>query len=369
MFTKAEFDQLLQRMLDQSASDLHLSSDEHPFMRCDGKLIKQEDIYSTAGELEQVACQILNESQRAVFAKQHHVDIALSHGGQRYRVNVYRDRGNVSFAIRLLDNEFRSLEELNLPPQLDRLTQLQDGLVLVTGPTGSGKSTTLASIIDKINRTRSDHIITVEDPIEYVHSNKNSLIHQRELYTDVQSFDGAVRAALREDPDVMLIGEMRDVETIRAAITAAETGHLVFSTLHTGDCVGAIDRVIGVFNADEQLAIRQQLSMVLRAVVAQHLLPVARGGGRVPLTEVLFVNPAVANLIRTSKPSQIYSLMEIGASEGMLTVEYALADLVYKNVILEEDARRLARDPAAMMSRLQRLRGSGSSGPSYGIKK
>ncbi len=367
MFTKAQFELLLQRMLERGASDLHLSSDEHPFMRMDGKLVKQEDLYSTAAELEQVAEQVLNPNQRLVFQDQHHVDIAISQGGERYRVNVYRDRGNVSFAIRLLDNEFRSLEELNLPPQLDKFTQLQDGLVLVTGPTGSGKSTTLASVIDKINRTRSDHIITVEDPIEYVHSNKQSLIHQRELHTDVQTFDGAVRAALREDPDVMLIGEMRDVETIRAAITAAETGHLVFSTLHTGDCVGAIDRVIGVFNADEQLAIRQQLSMVLRAVVAQHLLPVASGGGRVPLTEVLFVTSAVANLIRTSKPSQIYSLMEIGSAEGMLTVEYALADLVFKNMILEDDARRLARDPSAMMSRLQRLRGMGPAGSSFGI--
>ena len=245
---------------------------------------------------------------------------------------------------------------------------MKDGLVLVTGPTGSGKSTTLASIIDKINRTRADHIITVEDPIEYVHTNKKSLIHQRELYSDVQTFDGAIRAALREDPDVMLIGEMRDVETIRAAITAAETGHLVFSTLHTGDCVGAIDRMIGVFSAEEQLAIRQQLSMVLRAVVAQHLLPVADGDGRVPLAEVMFVTSAVANLIRTSKPSQIYSLMEIGSSEGMLTADFALAELVYRNQILEEDGRRLARDPAAMVSRLQRLRGGISPGSAYGIQ-
>jgi twitching motility protein PilT len=208
----------------------------------------------------------------------------------------------------------------------------------------------------------------VEDPIEYVHTNKKSLIHQRELYTDVQTFDGAVRAALREDPDVMLIGEMRDVETIRAAITAAETGHLVFSTLHTGDCVGAIDRMIGVFSAEEQLAIRQQLSMVLRAVVAQHLLPVADGDGRVPLAEVMFVTSAVANLIRTSKPSQIYSLMEIGSSEGMLTADFALAELVYRNQIREEDGRRLARDPAAMVSRLQRLRGGVTPGSGYGIQ-
>ena len=368
MFNKAHFDQLLQRMLEKGASDLHLSSNEHPFFREDGRLIRQDDLYSTAVELEQVALNVLNVNQQAVFTQHQQVDVAIAYGNERYRVNVYRDRGNVSFAIRLLDNEFRSLEELNLPPQLDKFTQMKDGLVLVTGPTGSGKSTTLASIIDKINRTRADHIITVEDPIEYVHTNKKSLIHQRELYTDVQTFDGAVRAALREDPDVMLIGEMRDVETIRAAITAAETGHLVFSTLHTGDCVGAIDRMIGVFSAEEQLAIRQQLSMVLRAVVAQHLLPVADGDGRVPLAEVMFVTSAVANLIRTSKPSQIYSLMEIGSSEGMLTADFALAELVYRNQIREEDARRLARDPAAMVSRLQRLRGGVTPGSGYGIQ-
>ena len=344
-------------MVEQGASDLHLSSDEYPFLRKDGVLVRQDDAYSTALDLEEVARELMNESQARVFDENRHVDMALSvNNDDRFRVNVYRDRGNVSFAIRLLDREFRTLKELNLPPQLDRFAGMKDGLVLVTGPTGSGKSTTLASIINTINQTRSCHIITVEDPIEYVHGNQRSLIHQRELYTDVPTFGAAVRAALREDPDVLLIGEMRDQETIRAAITAAETGHLVFSTLHTGDCVGAIDRMVGVFNADEQLAMRQQMSMVLRAVVAQHLLPIAHGTGRVPLAEVLFVNAAVANLIRTSKPSQIYSLMEIGSADGMMTLEYALAELVFRNQILEEDARRLARDPAAMMARLQRLR-------------
>lgn len=356
-FNRADFYLLLDRMHEHNASDMHLSADEHPFMRKDGTLIRQDDLLSSACDLETVARELLNDVQNQVFVKQRHVDIAItSKNNKRYRINIYRDRGNVSFAIRLLDDKFKSLKELNLPSQLEQFAKLRDGLVLITGPTGSGKSTTLASIIDTINQHCSSHIITVEDPIEYVHQNRKSLIHQRELHTDVPSFDSAVRAALREDPDVILIGEMRDIETMRAAITAAETGHLVFSTLHTGDCVGAIDRMIGVFNADEQLTIRQQLSMVLRAVVAQHLLPVANGEGRVPLAEVLLVNPAVANLIRTAKPSQIYSLMEIGAAEGMLTLEFALADLVNQNVILEEDARRLARDPSAMISRLRRLR-------------
>ena len=231
------------------------------------------------------------------------------------------------------------------------------GLVLVTGPTGSGKTTTLAALLDHINHTRSEHILTIEDPIEFVYQSDKSLVHQRQLNEDTRSFANALRAALREDPDVILVGEMRDAETIRAAVTAAETGHLVFSTLHTGDCVGAIDRMIGVFDAEEQLALRQQLSMVLRGVVAQHLIKDPRTGGRVPLSEILFVNPAVANLIRTSKSAQIYSIMELGSLEGMQTAEYALADLVANGVLTESQAMPMARDQRALKTRLDRLRG------------
>ena len=360
-FTVTTFHRLLEEMVSHEASDLHLSSNEAPFFRVSGKLLRSAEQFSTAAELEEVARGIMNPQQCTAFEQQKSVDLAMSSAdGERFRVNIYRDRGNVSFAIRRLDNEFQSLEELNLPTQIANFVQMRDGLSLITGPTGSGKTTTLASLIDQVNKEQTKHIITIEDPIEYIHRNQNSLVHQRELYTDVPSFADAVRASLREDPDVLLVGEMRDAETIRAAVTAAETGHLVFSTLHTGDCVGAIDRMIGVFDADEQLALRQQLSMVLRGVVAQHLIRDDRTGGRVPLAEILFVNPAVANLIRTAKSAQIYSIMELGAHEGMQTVEFALADLVAGGVLSEMDAMHLARDQRALKTRLDRLRGFGS---------
>jgi twitching motility protein PilT len=254
-----------------------------------------------------------------------------------------------------LDDTFRSFEALHLPPQLKELTALRDGLVLVTGPTGSGKSTTLATMINAINTGRSGHILTIEDPIEYVHRHRKCLVHQRELYTDVPAFADAVRAALREDPDVILVGEMRDLATMRAAITAAETGHLVFSTLHTADAVGALDRMIGLFPGNEQDSIRQQLSMVLRAVVAQRLLARKDGQGRVPAVEILKVTPAVAHLIRTNKPSQIYSAIETGAALGMQTMEQALAALNVQGLIDEVFARQMARDGRSFEDRRQRL--------------
>ncbi len=357
-FTVTTFHRLLDRMADDGASDLHLSSNEAPYFRIAGQLVRSPDQFSTSAELEEVARAVTNAQQYKAFESQKSVDLAMaSADGERFRVNIYRDRGNVSFAIRLLDNEFQTLEQLNLPEQLRNFIAMPDGLVLITGPTGSGKTTTLASLINQINHDQTKHIITIEDPIEYVHRNQQSLVHQRELYTDVPTFGDAVRSSLREDPDVILVGEMRDAETIRAAVTAAETGHLVFSTLHTGDCVGAIDRMIGVFDAEEQLALRQQLSMVLRGVVAQHLIKDPRTGGRVPLSEILFVNPAVANLIRTSKSAQIYSIMELGSLEGMQTAEYALADLVANGVLTESQAMPMARDQRALKTRLDRLRG------------
>ena len=278
-FTISTFHDLLDQKVDKNASDLHLSSDEAPFFRINGKLVRTTDLYSSADQLEAVSQALMNKNQQEAFAENKSVDLALSNStGERFRINVYRDRGNVSIAIRRLDDKFQSLAELNLPGQLSRLADLRDGLVLITGPTGSGKTTTLASLVNQINQEQTKHIITIEDPIEYIHRNQQSLVHQRELYTDVPSFSDAVRSSLREDPDVLLVGEMRDPETLRAAITAAETGHLVFSTLHTGDCVGAIDRMSGVFGAEEQLTLRQQLSMVLRGVIAQHLIRDDRSG-------------------------------------------------------------------------------------------
>ena len=298
-------------------------------------------------QLATMARTLMNERQREAFAADWTLDVALSGAdGSRYRVNAFHERGGVSLAIRRLEDRFRGLEEWNLPAELAELTHLRDGLVLVTGPTGSGKTTTLASLLHIINRERSCHILTIEDPIEYLHENIRALVSQRELHTTVPTFAAAVRAALREDPDVILVGEMRDVATMRAAITAAETGHLVFSTLHTGDAVGAVERMIGVFPADEQHSIRQQISLVLRDVVAQRLVP-RRGGGMVPAVEILKVTKAVSHLIRTGRSEQIRSVMEGAAGSGMRTLEQSLAALVVQGTVAEPDARTVAHEPAS----------------------
>ena len=252
----------------------------------------------------------------------------------------------MAVAIRRIENEFRTLADWHLPASLGDLADLRDGLVIMTGPTGSGKTTTLATLIHEINLNRECHIVTVEDPVEYVHGNVRSLVHQRELYTDVPDFASAVRASLREDPDVILVGEMRDVETARAAVTAAETGHLVFSTLHTGDTVGAIDRLLGIFSGAERDAVAHQISLVLRAVVAQRLLPSAQGRTRVPAVEILKVTKAVAHLVRVGKFEQIYSAIETGRAQGMQSFEQSLAALVERGLVTEANAFSATRDPS-----------------------
>ncbi len=351
------FNQLIRQCIKLGASDLHISSDAAPFVRVDGQLEMLEREPLSGAQLEEMALGLMEQSQREVFRQQQTLDLAYSlDAGSRFRINVFRERGQIAIAVRYLDGTFRTFEELHLPPALGELAELRDGLVLVTGPTGSGKTTTLATLIHKINCERACHIITIEDPVEFIHSNRHSLVHQRELKTDVPSFAEAVRAALREDPDVILVGEMRDAETMHAAITAAETGHLVFSTLHTGDAVGALDRIVGVFPAEEQAAIRQQMSMVLRAVVAQRLLPMCHGAGRVPALEILHVTSAVSHLIRTAKPEQIYAALEAGGAAGMQTLEQDLARLVAKGLVAENDALRLARSRQLFEARLRMSR-------------
>jgi twitching motility protein PilT len=348
---------LLEQCIAMKASDLHLSAWSPPIVRLNGRLEPLADAPLSDAAVHRIATGLMHELQRAIFQEQHTLDVALSlPGGVRFRVNVFRERGHTALAIRRLDDRFRTLAELNLPLRLGELADLRDGLVLVTGPTGSGKSTTLATMIHQINSTRACHILTVEDPIEYVHANLRSLVHQRELHRDVPTFADAVRSALREDPDVILVGEMRDTETMRAAITAAETGHLVYSTLHTGDAVGALDRMIGMFPAGEQESIRAQLSMVLRAVVAQRLLPALNGAGRAPAVEVLRVTPAVANLIRTGKSQQIYSAIETGAALGMQTLEQSLAGLVSNERVAMDAARMLVRDARSFEGHLRLIR-------------
>jgi twitching motility protein PilT len=250
---------------------------------------------------------------------------------------------------------------LNLPDSLAELSRLRDGLVLFTGPTGSGKSTTLATLLDEINRTRACHILTIEDPVEYLHTNRCSLVHQREVRRDVDDFAQAVRASLREDPDVVLIGEMRDAETMRAAIMVAETGHLVFSTLHCGGAIGALDRILGAFSSHQRDSLCQQLSMTLRAVVAQHLLPRADGPGRLPAVEILRVNKAAANLIRNHKSEQLYTVMEGGGQQGMRTLEQSLADLVAAGSIREATARSVSESPHMLEQHFRHRVGEKSS--------
>jgi twitching motility protein PilT len=345
-----ELGRLLSLCVEADATDLHLSSGATPRVRVHGELRPIEEEGALDAELlERMARSLMNDRQARTFRDKLALDLAVSgDDGTRFRVNVYRERGGIAFAVRRLENVFRELEDWNLPRQLAELTRLRDGLVLVTGPTGSGKTTTLASLLHMINRERACHILTIEDPIEYLHGNIRALVHQRELHTTVRTFGEAVRSALREDPDVILVGEMRDLDTMRTAITAAETGHLVLSTLHTGDAVGSIERMIGVFPADEQKSVRQQVSLVLREVVTQRLVPRRDRPGMVPAVEILKVTNAVANLIRTGRSEQIYSAMEGGGGQGMRTLEQELAGLVAAGTVEERDARLVAHDAGAL---------------------
>lgn len=354
--SQQKFREILDLCVELEASDIHITSGTPVYMRIrnDCKPVTEEAL--TPFVVEQIALSMMTDNQREVFGEKYTIDFAFfSDSGTRFRVNVFRQRGTVAMVLRRLDEEFKSFDQLTLPPQMTQLADYLHGLVLVTGPTGSGKSTTLATIINRINETRANHIITIEDPVEFVHANKQSLVRQRELHCDVPTFADAVRASLREDPDVILVGEMRDVETMRAAITAAETGHLVLSTLHTGDVVGSISRMISVFPAEEQEAVRNQLSRVLRAVVSQRLLHRIDNSGRVPGVEIMFVTPAVQNLIRTGEIQQIYSLMQTGNADGMLLLEQSLASLFAFGLIGREEANQLVRDTNIFETRLRRI--------------
>jgi twitching motility protein PilT len=335
-----QFEQYLAFMVSERASDMHLSMNTSPVMRIHG-LPKEQQQFDrlTDHDLRAIAEAIMNSDQLANLDSRRSCDFGYSsEQAERFRVNVYFERGSLAFAVRWLDGQFQSFKKLNLPAQIKELVTLKDGLVLVTGATGSGKSTTLASLINEINQTRPCHILTIEDPIEFVHRNQQAVVHQREVGVDVSSFAEAIRNAMREDPDVILLGEMRDIDTMHAAITAAETGHLVFATLHTNDAVGVIDRLIGMFPGAEQNTVRQQLSTCLRAVVTQTLARLAEGHGRVPINEILMVNAAVSHLIREHSPSQIRSLMETGRALGNQTFEYALARRVHDRMISREQA-------------------------------
>lgn len=355
------------------ASDLHLAPGVPPYFRTHGTLEPRtaRPALST-DDIARIVDELLGHRDRTALIEHGSLDGAVSsEDGARFRFNIYRRQDELAVALRKLEDRFRTLGELGLPESLYAMTELVDGLVVVVGPTGSGKSTTLATIIDRINSTRKSHIITIEDPIEYVHRPKQALVNQRQIGTDASGFNEALVAALRQDPDVILVGEIRDLNTIRTAITAAETGHLVFTTVHAGDCVGAIERMVSVFPSDEQEGVRRQLALVTRAVVTQHLLicdgegprrPNDRDRRRVPATEVLFVNPAVANLIALAKSSQIYSTMESGTAAGMQTLEHDLARLVTSNLISERAALAVTRNPGVLRDRIALLKRGNPAG-------
>src|SRR5205809_5105220 len=344
----ARLDDLLRQMKQQGASDLHLTSGSAPFMRINGEMMKQSYRTVSAESCESLIFEILTEKQRQIFTENWDLDLSYPLAGVgRFRVNVFMHRHGIAAAFRLIPETIKTISELDLPEQLGSLIDASEGLVLVTGPTGSGKSTTLASLIHTINREQQSHIITIEDPIEFVHENENCLISQREVASHTKSFSTALRAALREDPDIILVGEMRDLETISLAITAAETGHLVFATLHTNSAVKTVDRIIDVFPETQQAQIRVMLAESLRGVAAQALLTRADRSGRVPVFEILVNVPAVANLIREGKTHQISSMMQTGRTHGMSTFETSIHDLIQKGLISKEDGNSFIRRRSA----------------------
>ncbi len=337
---KADLNILLKLMIKRKASDLHITTGARPQLRIDERLIPTEYDVIIPQVAKEMAYSLLSDEQIKAFEETKELDMSFGVKDlSRFRVNVYQQRGSVGVAIRAIPFEIMSFKDCGLPTDVvTDLCKRPKGLVLVTGATGSGKSTTLASMIDMISRERESHIITIEDPIEFLHEHKKSIIEQRELGSDTYSFKGALKHVLREDPDVILIGELRDLETIEAALVIAETGHLVFSTLHTSDCVQTINRVIDVFPAYQQAQIRTQLSFVLLGILSQQLLPKAKGTGRVLATEVMIITPAIRSMIRESKVHQIYSVIQTGQKEKMKTMNQALSELYQHGQITYEEA-------------------------------
>lgn len=336
---------LLEEVIRKRASDLHLQVSVPPMLRVDGRLMPIAGYQVLSEEdVEALVFAILDEEQKQILLKDKEFDFSFAFGDLgRFRVNAFHERGNMAAALRLIPNEIKSTAELGLPAVVNAFSKYPRGLVLVTGPTGSGKSTTLAALIDEINAEKSHHIITIEDPIEFTHKSKKSVVVQREVHYDTYSFSAALRSSLRQDPDVVLIGEMRDLETISAAITIAETGHLVFATLHTNSAAQSIDRMIDVFPPHQQPQIRAQLSNILMAICSQRLIP-AIGGGRIAAAEVLIATPAVRNIIREGKSHQLDAVIQTGAEQGMQSMDRTLVGLVQAGTITYDEARNYAVD-------------------------
>jgi twitching motility protein PilT len=350
-----DFADVLLDVLKLKASDLHLTAGSPPMVREKGRLRALDYPVLTPQQTREIIYSILTNDQRKKLENEWQIDFAYSIPGQgRFRVNAYFQRASLGAAFRLIPNEMPALADLGLPPVLVDFTKKPRGFVLVTGPTGSGKSTTLAAMLDVINKERHEHIMTIEDPIEFLHRHQNCIVNQRELGADAQSFALGLKAALRQDPDVILVGEMRDLETIATALTAAETGHLVFATLHTQDTAQTVDRIVDVFPPAQQHQVRVQLSVSLQGIVTQQLLPTADGQSRVCATEILVPTPAVRNLIREGKTHQIYSALQTGGAHGMQTMDAALADLVRRQKITRELAEARSSSP----EELRRLMGT-----------
>ncbi len=359
--------QLLKAMIEKGASDLHITTGAAPQLRIDGRLNPLKSPPLTAPETKQLCYSILTDSQKHRFEENSELDLSFGVKGlSRFRSNIFMQRGAVAGAFRTIPFKIMGFHELGLPPVVEALAKKPRGLVLITGPTGSGKSTTLAAILDKINTDRHEHIITIEDPIEYLHPHKNCIVNQREVNADTKSFKTALKYILRQDPDVVLIGEMRDLETIEAALVCSETGHLVFATLHTNSAVQTMNRIIDVFPSYQQSQVRAQLSFVLEGVLCQNLIPKASGHGRALALEVMVPNPAIRNLIREDRIHQIYSSMQVGQEKfGMLTFNQSLANLYFKRLITLEDALGRSSDVEELKQIIER---GGTPGKAPGAK-
>ena len=357
--------ELLKKLLEMNGSDLHITTNSPPQVRVDGHLHPLDMPAMTASETKQLAYSVLTDAQKHRFEENLELDFSFGIKGlARFRGNIFNQRGAVAAVFRMIPYEIRTFQQLALPPIVAKLCEKPRGLILVTGPTGSGKSTTLAAMLDKINNERHDHMITVEDPIEFLHSHKNCLVNQREVHSDTHSFTNSLRAALREDPDVVLIGEMRDLETIESALRIAETGHLTFATLHTNSAVSTINRIVDVFPAHQQPQIRAQLSMVLEGILCQSLVPRVDGRGRAMIMEILVPNSAIRNLIREDKIHQIYSAMQSGASQsGMQTFNQALATAYYSKLITLENALLRSSNPDELQDMINRGVAAPTRGP------
>jgi twitching motility protein PilT len=347
---------LLKTMIDKGASDLHITTGSPPRFRIDGKLVALDNQPLGPAETKALCYSVLTDAQKQKFEETNELDLSFGLKGlSRFRANIFMQRGAVAGAFRAVPFEIKSFQELGLPQIVSDLVKKPRGLILVTGPTGCGKSTTLAAMVDMINSERPEHIITIEDPIEYLHGHKKALVNQREINADTTSFKAALRYVLRQDPDVVLIGEMRDLETIEAALTVSETGHLTLATLHTNTAVQTINRIIDVFPPHQQEQIRVQLSFVLEGIIAQQLIPKKTGQGRVLAVEILVPNPAIRNLIREDKLHQIYSMMQTGQTKfGMQTMNQSLYELYRKGIISYEDALGRSPIPDELVAMLQR---------------